>query len=243
MKVPGLEAVVNAARSLGSNRRGKGGVRGYMVEMASQQPKRFARLLEKALQTRNSEWREGGAVLEKAEVRVEQAEARIRKMSVDEIVLNYVIHIVEPPLDDDPPSSATDILDAIIAAAARHGSNGHGKGGVAGYIRFLALIGCRPFDSWVIHAMDAQVKARSPQSIEEANTKLRERGMDVKSLRNLAHVLKFGRLPPEPPETKPSSLAKDLEEAVRYLNQHRNGESSEARPVGLECLEPGFERL
>jgi hypothetical protein len=52
MKVPGLEEVVNAVLSLGSNGRGKGGVRGHMFVMASKHPKRFAPLLEKALNGR-----------------------------------------------------------------------------------------------------------------------------------------------------------------------------------------------
>jgi hypothetical protein len=55
-RVPGLEAVVNAALSLGSNGRGRGGVRGYMVALASTHPKRFARLLDVALQLKNSAW-------------------------------------------------------------------------------------------------------------------------------------------------------------------------------------------
>jgi hypothetical protein len=92
MKIPGLEeAVVSATRSLGSNGRGKGGVRGHMIAMASIEPKRFARLLEKALQLKSSEWRGG-----KASVSYEQAEARIKKMSVDDIVIEYVIHVVTP---------------------------------------------------------------------------------------------------------------------------------------------------
>jgi hypothetical protein len=69
MKVPALEdAVVNAALSLGSNGRGKGGVGGHMVAMASKHPKRFAPLLEMALRLKKSarpnescEWRGGGS--------------------------------------------------------------------------------------------------------------------------------------------------------------------------------------
>ena len=62
-KVPGLEAVVNAALSLGSDGRGKGGVGGHMAAMASKHPKRFASLLERALQLKKSEWRGGEAFL------------------------------------------------------------------------------------------------------------------------------------------------------------------------------------
>jgi hypothetical protein len=55
IKVPALEdAVVNAALSLGSNGRGKGGVGGHMVAMASKHPKRFAPLLEMALRLKKS---------------------------------------------------------------------------------------------------------------------------------------------------------------------------------------------
>jgi hypothetical protein len=55
-RVPGLEAVVNAALALGSNGRGRGGVGGYMFAKASQNPERFARLLEKALEQKNRAW-------------------------------------------------------------------------------------------------------------------------------------------------------------------------------------------
>jgi hypothetical protein len=188
-----LEAVVNAALSLGCNGRGKGGVRGYMVALASTHPKRFAQLLEMALQLKNSAWRGSEAVLSD-----EQLMARIEKMSVNEIVMEHVIHLVASPLDD-PPSTATDFLEAIIEAARRHGGNGRGKGGVAGYIRMLAQIGCKTFQEWVIRAMVEQVKGRSPTSIEAVKARLRERGVDEKKVYNLAHVMKYGKLLSEGP--------------------------------------------
>ena len=191
LKVPGLEAVVNAALSLGSDGRGKGGVGGHMVAMASKDPKRFAPLLERALQLKNAEWRGGEAFLSD-----EQAVARMKKMSLDEIV--YLKFVDEPPrLDDGPPSSATDFLYAIIAAARRHGSNGRGKDGVEGYIRMLAHIGCKTFDRWVIRAMVEQVKGRAPKSTEDIKARLRERGEDVKAAYELAITIKSGRPPPE----------------------------------------------
>jgi len=188
LKVPGLEAVVNAALSLGSDGRGKGGVGGHMAAMASKHPKRFAPLLEMALQLKKSEWRRGEAFLSN-----EHAVARMKKMSLDEIVMEYLISVDEPPrLNDGPPSSATDFLDAIIAAARRHGSNGRGKDGVEGYIRMLAHIGCKTFDRWVIRAMVEEVKDRSPKSTEEVKARLRERGVDEKKVYDLAHVMKGG---------------------------------------------------
>jgi hypothetical protein len=234
IKVPGLEAVVNAALSLGSNGRGKDGVTGYMAAMASKRPKRFALLLERALQLKNSEWRGGEAVLsdEQAEARIEKAEARIRKMSVDEIVMGYVINFVVPPLDG-PPSSATDILEAIIDAARRHGSNGHGKDGVEGYIEMLAQIECRAFDRWVIRAMGEQVKGNSPKSIDEAKARLRERGVDEKKVHDLASVMKYGSLPPE---KEPSSLLKDLEDCARYIGQQWPSLRSASEPADMPSM-------
>jgi hypothetical protein len=134
-------------------------------------------------------------------------------MSIDEIIMTYVIHFVVPPLDD-PPCGATDIQEAIIAAARRHGSNGRGKHGVAGYIRMLAQIKCKRFDRWVMRAMDEQVKGRSPRSTEEVTARLRERGLNIQPLRDLASVMKLGILPRE---KEPSSLAMELEEAMRYI--------------------------
>jgi diadenosine tetraphosphatase ApaH/serine/threonine PP2A family protein phosphatase len=204
MKVPSLEdAVVNAALSLGSNGRGKGGVGGHMVAMASKHPKRFAPLLEMALRLKKSarpnedcEWRGG-----KAMVSHEQAVAQCKEWGLPETIVDYLPGLSAdelPPLDDGPPSSATDFLDAIIAAARRHGSNGHGKDGVEGYIRKLAHIGCRTFDRWVIRAMVEQVEGRSrahelsPEDIEECNAELRERGVDPDTVLHAAYEAKYG---------------------------------------------------
>src|SRR6516225_9524153 len=96
LKVPGLEAVVNAALSLGSDGRGKGGVGGHMAAMASKHPKRFAPLLERALQFKKSEWRGGEAFRSD-----EHAVARMKKMSLDEIVMEYLISVDEPPRLND----------------------------------------------------------------------------------------------------------------------------------------------
>jgi hypothetical protein len=201
MKVPGLEAVVNAARSLGGNGRGKGGVGGYMAAMASEESKRFAPLLEMALQLKNSGWRG-----EEAFESYEQFVKRIEEMRLDEIVMQYLISVDElRPLDDGPPSSATDFADAIIAAAGKHGANGRGKDGVEGYIRMLARIGCRTLDRWVIRAMVAQVKGRSPKSRKEVEARLQERGVDLEAMFGAAFLIKHGRWPPE------SSFAKGLE--------------------------------
>jgi hypothetical protein len=227
VKVPGLEAVVNAALSLGSNGRGKGGVGGHMFAMASKHPKRFAPLLERALQFKNSEWRGGEALQSDEEVM-----ARIEKMSLDAIVKEYVIYLVVPPLDDGPPSGATDFVDAIIAAARRHGSNRRGKDGVEGYIRMLAQIGCRTFDRWVIRAMAEQVNGSSPKALEDAKARLRARGVDVKVLYDLAFAMKYGSLPPE---QEPSSLAADLEDCARHIDQWRQSRST-SEPADMPSM-------
>jgi hypothetical protein len=210
VKVPGLEAVVNAALSLGSNGRGKGGLGGFMFAMASQTPERFARLLGVALQIKDSAWGGGEAVLSD-----EQLMRRIEKMSVNEIVMEYAIHLVVPPLDD-PPSSATDFVEAIIDSARRYGSNGRGKGGVGGYIRMLAEIGCKTFDKWIVRAMLEQVKGGSPRSIEEIWAGLRERGVE-RTIYDLAFVMRLGILPLEN-KTPKSELLEDLQLAHQYLN-------------------------
>jgi hypothetical protein len=216
-----LEAVVKAVLALGSNGRGKGGVRGYMLALASQYPERFAPLLEKALQREHSAWSGEQAVLTD-----EQLMARIEKMSVDEIVVEHVIHLVVPPLPD-PPSSAIDLLEAIIDAAKRHGSNGRGKDGVAGYIRMLAEIECKTFDKWIIRAMLEQVQGRSRQSIEETKARLAERGVE-KTVYNLAFVMKHGVLPPENGTQKVAQqLLEDLQLAHQFIR-----ESGEAKPAG-----------
>jgi hypothetical protein len=213
-KVPGLlKAVMNAALSLGSDGRGKGGVGGYMVAMASKHPKRFAPLLEVALQLKNRERRGREALLSD-----DQALARIKKMTPNEIVMEYGIDLVEPRLDDGPPNSATDWLEAIIDAARSHGSNGRGRDGVEGYIRTLAQIGCKTFDRWVIRAMVERVKDSSPKSIEEVEARLRERGVDPKVLHDLAFVMKHGWLPPE---KEPSSFLTGIEHCPRYFPEPR----------------------
>jgi hypothetical protein len=158
-------------------------------------------------------------------------------MSVDEIVVEHLIHLVAPPLDD-PPNGATDFVEAIVDAARRHGRNGRGKGGVGGYIRMLAEIKCKTFDKWIIRAMLEQVKGGSPQSIEEAKARLRKQGVDVKAVYDIAHAMKYGRLPPE---NKPSSFATDLQECVQYIKQQNydfNRESPETMPAGLDPSRP-----
>ena len=232
LKVPGLEAVVNASLSLGSDGRGKGGVGGHMAAMASKHPKRFAPLLERALQFKKSEWRGGEAFRSD-----EHAVARMKKMSLDEIVMEYLISVDEPPrLNDGPPSSATDFLDAIIAAARRHGSNGRGKDGVEGYIRMLAHIGCKTFDRWVIRAMVEQVKGRAPKSTEDIKARLRERGEDVKAAYDLAFTKKFGR---PPPERERSSLATELDYVRSLLPFESSPDSNPVKDLGsfIEAFE------
>jgi hypothetical protein len=205
MKVPALEdAVVNAALSLGSNGRGKGGVGGYMVAMASKRPKRFAPLLEMALRLKKSarpnedcEWCGGKAISSR-----EQVLAYCKEVGLPETILNYLPRVSADELlrlDDGPPSSATDFLDAIIAAARRQGSNGRGKDGVEGYIRMLARIGCRTFDRWVIRAMVEQVEDRSrphrvsPEEMEEFSAIIREQfGMDPAAVLQKAYEEKYG---------------------------------------------------
>jgi hypothetical protein len=59
---------------------------------------------------------------------------------------------------------------------------------------------------------------RSPQSIEEVKPRLRERGVDVKAVYDLAHVMKYGSLPPE---EEPSRFLKDLEDCAPYFDQLR----------------------
>jgi hypothetical protein len=215
MKVPELEdAVVNVAQSLGSNGRGKGGVGGHMMAMASKHPKRFAPLLEKALTLKKGarpdedcEWRGGKLVL-----RREQALARCKASGLPETILNYLLVPLDElgPLDDGPPSSAADILDAIIAAARRHGSNGRGKDGVEGYIRMLADIGSRTFDRWVIRAMVEQVEDKFrahevlPEEMEEFSARTRERfGMDPAAVLQKAREEKYG---PERNELDPGEI-------------------------------------
>jgi hypothetical protein len=210
----------------------KGGIGGHIVATASKHPKRFAPLLEMAPQLKRASG--GEAFLSDA-----QAVARIKKMSLDEIVMEYLIFVDEPP---SPPSSTTDFLDAIIAAATRHGSNGRGKNGVEGYIRMLAHIGCKTFDRWVIRAMVEQVKGRSPKSTEEIEARLRERGVDVEAAYDLAFTIKFGR---PPPERERSSLATELEDLRSQLPFKSSPDSNAVKDLGtfIEALEIIFDHF
>jgi hypothetical protein len=127
----------------------------------------------------------------------EQVLAYCKEVGLPETILNYMPPVSADELlrlDDGPPSSATDFLDAIIAAARRQGSNGRGKDGVEGYIRMLARIGCRTFDRWVIRAMVEQVEDRSrphrvsPEEMEE----LEQFGMDAAAVLQKAYEEKYG---------------------------------------------------
>jgi hypothetical protein len=132
MKVPELEeAVVNVALSLGSNGRGKGGVGGHMMAMASKHPKRFAPLLEMALRLKQSarpdedyEWRGGKRMWSRKQVL-----AFFKEYGLPETIVDYLPVVPAdklPPLDDGPPSSATDFLDAIIRQ--QRSRQGRGRG-------------------------------------------------------------------------------------------------------------------
>jgi hypothetical protein len=239
-KIPKLEdAVVNVARSLGSNGRGKGGVGGHMFAMASQHPRRFAPLLERALRLKKSarpnedcQWRGGQRFYTR-----EQALALYKEKGIPETLLKYLPHPSAdevPPLDDGPPSSATDVLDAIIAAARRHGSNGRGKDGVEGYIRMLADIGCRTFDRWVIRAMVEQVEGwsgadeLSPEEIEEEKARWRAQGVDFDALLQKANEEKYG---------PPGKLDPDeIEDPWGLKIEDSHG--VEQRPMGTDRTQP-----
>lgn len=88
-----------------------------------------------------------------------------------------------------PNLSNSVLVNAIIQAAARAGSNGRGKGGLVGFLENAAARDPRGFGKLIDKVLETEIhtpqpppkKETKPMTLEEAVEELKKRGLPVPS--------------------------------------------------------------
>jgi hypothetical protein len=136
-----VDAIITVGVRRGSDGRGKDGLDGRMFMLARTDRESFGILLVEALRLKMKAAPERGAALKKylteAEVRAE-----LRESGLPEEVIKHMHPVDSENLPaefpkDAQPNGTRQVIEATINAAIRHGSDGHGKDGLAGYTRVL----------------------------------------------------------------------------------------------------------
>jgi hypothetical protein len=118
--------------------------------------------------------------------------------------------------------SAQEIVDAIITAGAKRGSDGRGKDGLDGHMSMLARTDRRKFGILLGRALRLKMKAKPDGretkgkkylTEEEAKAELRASGISVEILQ-FCHRYDLRNLPAEPPESAGPNNTRNLMEAV-----------------------------
>jgi hypothetical protein len=184
-----VDAIINVGVRRGADGRGKEGLDGHMFMLASTDCRRFGILLAGALRSKVKSGR--GEDDERPSVgTVEEARARLLEAGLPEGFLDYVPNV--PRTEQRERAQPTrSITQAVIRAAARHGRDGHGRGGLEGYILMLERADPVVFDMLMGIAQRWQVKhpprspKGAPRSMEEALERLRKAGIPEHVINNL----------------------------------------------------------
>jgi hypothetical protein len=136
-----VDAIITAGARRGSDGRGKDELDGRMFMLARTDPESFGILLVAALRLKMKgkpeHWAAGKKLLTEEEVRAE-----LRESGISEEVIKHM-HPVDcrnlpaELLKDAQPNVTRQVMEATINAAIRHGSDGHGKDGLVGYMLVL----------------------------------------------------------------------------------------------------------
>jgi hypothetical protein len=153
------EAVITAATWFGSNGRGAGGLVGFLAMAARKHPKVFKALFKGAAKRRLRA--EDVAERQAAKLRQEWEEV-FRARGIDPSIEDEpsgAEHPDEPGPDEPRADVVHSLEDAIIAGAARHGSDGFEAGGLTGYCAMLACTDERTFVHLVRFMLDLELEA------------------------------------------------------------------------------------
>jgi hypothetical protein len=134
-----VDAIITAGARRGSDGRGKDELDGRMFMLARTDHKSFGMLLERALRLKmeaKPDVRERKPL--KKYLTKEELKAELLSIGrPEEFVKLFVFYDpadlpAEPP-EDAGPNGTRDLMEAVVNAAIRHGSDGHGKDGLEGY--------------------------------------------------------------------------------------------------------------
>jgi hypothetical protein len=135
-----VDAIITAGARRGSDGRGKDELDGRMFMLARTDHKSFGMLLERALRLKmKAKPDERDRAPLKKHFTVEEAKAELRSFGQPEEFVRLFDFCdpddppAEPP-EDAGPNGTRDLLEAVVNAAIRHGSDGHGKDGLMGYM-------------------------------------------------------------------------------------------------------------
>jgi hypothetical protein len=185
-----VDAIITPAVRRGSDGRGKDGLDGRMFVLARTDRQSFGNLLVAALRlkmkAKPEHWAAGKELLTE-----EEAKALLRERGVSEQVLKYFPrhnkNLPAEPWKNAQPNGTRELMEAIINAAIRHGSDGHGKDALAGYMLVLERTVPKTYIRLMQMAQQWQVKA-TPQSDEprptreEIHADLRAQGIDFDAI-------------------------------------------------------------
>jgi hypothetical protein len=170
-----VDAIVTAAARLGSDGRGKDGLDGRMFMLARTDRESFGNLLVAALRLKMKAKPERWAAC-KEFVTVEEIKAELWEGGLPQELLKELLKCepVTLPAElcmDAQPNGTRELMEATINAAIRHGSDGHGKDGLVGYMLVLQRTEFKTFVRLMELAQQWQVKQTAqsdkPQPTEE----------------------------------------------------------------------------
>jgi hypothetical protein len=183
-----VDAIITAAVRRGSDGRGKHGLDGRMFTLARTERKRFGRFLGWALRLKMKAGRDKDDERPKS-LAEEEAYLRERGIPVEVLQFTHRYHpelpVTKPP-ESAGPSGTRDLMEAVVNAAIRHGSDGRGKNGLVGYMLLLERTEPKTFDMltgvvqrWQASRPDRPNKPKPRPTEEEILAEMRALGMDV----------------------------------------------------------------
>jgi hypothetical protein len=185
-----MDAIVTALERLGEDGHGKNGLQGRMFMMARFNAKRFAIFLERALRVWMNAKPGKGPTVRKAYLTYDEVAAELRERGIPLQIMKYLGPEEVPAelLEGVRPSDPHDLTEAVIAAAIRHGSDGHGENGLMGYVVQLERTEPKNFDRLIGLAQQWQAaRPKQPEkrvypTLEEIDARMRELGMDIAAI-------------------------------------------------------------
>jgi hypothetical protein len=135
-----VDAIITVGVRRGSDGRGKDGLDGRMFMLARTDRESFGILLVEALRLKMKAAPERAAL--KKYLTEEEMRAELRENGLPEEVIKYMHPVDSRNLpaelpEDARPNGTRQVMEATINAAIRHGSDGHGKDGLVGYMLVL----------------------------------------------------------------------------------------------------------
>jgi len=179
-----VDAIITAAVRRGSDGRGKDGLDGRMFMLARTDHESFEILLVAALRLKMKAKPEHGAAVKKF-LTAEELRAELRENGISEEVIKYwpcydSENLPAEARKDAQPNGTRQVMEATINAAIRHGSDGHGKDGMVGYMLVLERTKLKTFNRLMEMAQQWQAattkKMPTRLTEEQVLAELREAG-------------------------------------------------------------------